>query len=127
MTAWVFLNLRFAKGGWFGPYESALLQAVQKYESIAEAAKAVDMNYQRAWNNIRVMNKQFGAVIVGRRGRGGGAHLTPKGEKLLKRYLKIEREFHQVFAKELRYIGKFAGDDPNAPVSIPRRAKAENK
>jgi molybdate transport repressor ModE-like protein len=122
MAIWTFLRLEFAKPAGFGPARSALLQSIIKYGSIAAAAGAVGTDYRAARETVRSINREFGDVIVLKRGRNGGAHLTPKGEKLLQRYLEIERKFYQVFAEDLRYLEKIVGDDHNLPARIQRYA-----
>ncbi len=125
MAIWAFLTANYPKPAGFGPVRSALLQGIKKYGSITAAADAAGLDHRNAGNIVRSIRKQFGEVIVGTRGRGGGAHLTPRGEMLLSYYLKMEREFYQVFAKDLRYLERLVGDDPNLPMRIPRWAQVQ--
>lgn len=51
------------------------------------------MSYNRAWNLVRDMNRQFRDPLVStsRGGRtGGGAVLTPAGRDVLERYTRME-------------------------------------
>jgi molybdate transport system regulatory protein len=120
MAIRAYMNIVFAKSGGIGPARAALLQAIAKYGSIGAAAEAVGGNYRRTARNVRLINEQFGEIIVTKRGRDGGAQLTPKGEKLLKRYQKIQQGFYDVFAKDLRYLERLCGEDPKEQVEISR-------
>ena len=128
MATWIFLRLQFArypgKYAGIGPSRAAVLDAIVKYGSITAAAESVGLTYRQVWSAVQDMNKELGEIVVVKRGRhSGGASLTPLGEKLLKRYRKIEREFYQVFSKDLRYMERLVGDDAKRPQNIPRWAQ----
>jgi molybdate transport system regulatory protein len=77
-----------------GPGKMQLLQLVEETGSLRQAAKKMGMSYMRAWTLLRTMNRCFTAnLVVSIRGgrRGGGAQLTPMGEKVLGLYREMER------------------------------------
>jgi molybdate transport system regulatory protein len=77
----------------FGPGKAALLAQIEQHGSIAQAARAMDMSYMRAWTLVKSMNGSFAAPLVelirGGRQRGG-ATLTPAGRRVLQLYREIE-------------------------------------
>ena len=123
MTAWMFLRVDFSKPALFGPDHAAVLEAIQRYGSIAAAYEAVGSTYWRTWIFVKEMNRHLGQVVVVSRGRHGGASLTPLGQKLLKRYRRMEGDFYQAFAKELRYFQRLVGDELQGPKRTPRYAQ----
>jgi molybdate transport system regulatory protein len=124
MAAWVFLRFDFTNEVAFGPSRAAILRAIEKCGSLTAAADAVGLTYRQVWSAVQAMNEGFGEIVVVKRGRhSGGASLTLKGEKLLKRYLEMEAAFYEVFAKDLRYIEKLVGEDSASPIPVPRWAR----
>jgi len=72
--------------GEISPRRLQLLQAIASGGSINAAAKLVGMTYKGAWDALEIMNNLAGTALVSRQqgGRGGGgAVLTPAGQKLL--------------------------------------------
>ena len=63
-----------------------LLERIKEYGSITQAAKSMNMSYRHAWELVESMNRQAGTPLVetatGGKG-GGGAFLTPMGEKAI--------------------------------------------
>lgn len=91
------LTLRVDLGGGraLGPGKVRLLEAIAETGSISKAGLALGMSYRRAWLLVDDMNTCFrDAVIATRPGgsHGGGATLTPFGEKLVESYRAIEIE-----------------------------------
>jgi molybdate transport repressor ModE-like protein len=115
MAIRVFLRLEFARPASIGCYLGTLLEAVSKFGSLAAAAQAMGSNRGFVLNCVRFLNRQFGGIIVVKRGRQGGAYVTEDGIKLVRLFRKIEREIHQVFVRDLRYIEKIIGEDPHRP------------
>ena len=73
----------------FGPGIAQLLHRVQKYHSLRAAALSMDMAYSKAWTVLRTAENALGYKLLyssagGK--NGGGAVLTPQGEKLLEQY-----------------------------------------
>ena len=66
-----------------------LLDLVGEVGSISEAARQMGMGYRRAWFLLNSMQSGFDdpLFMTERGGAGkGGAHLTPLGKELIKRY-----------------------------------------
>lgn len=77
-----------------GPGKAAMLRAIQETRSINAAGKKFGMSYRRAWLLVEEMNSLFeGPLVTARRGGtgGGGADVTPLGEKVLEAYSELER------------------------------------
>mgnify|MGYP001606184481 FL=1 len=88
-------RLRFPDAGSdaFGPGKAELLRHIAATGSIAEAAVQLGMSYNRAWTLVRGMNALFREPLVASArggGTGGGAALTPAGEKVLTLYTRME-------------------------------------
>jgi len=76
-----------------GPGKIALLEEIERSGSISKAARTLGLSYRRAWTLVDTMNKSFESYLVkGSAGgkRGGGAYLTPLGEKMVKAYRAME-------------------------------------
>jgi len=76
-----------------GPGKVALLEQIKKTGSIAEAAKAMEMSYMRAWMLVKSMNGNVAnpLIMTVRGGRKhGGAKLTETGCLVLKLYRQME-------------------------------------
>lgn len=70
-----------------------LLEAIERYGSLSQAARDMDMSYRRAWLLIDSMNGEFDTPVisatVGGSG-GGGAKVTPFGKQLVEAYRQLE-------------------------------------
>jgi formylmethanofuran dehydrogenase subunit E len=91
----------------FGRGRRFLLEAIDTYGSISQAAKVVGISYRKAWGHIQAMEKRLGIVLVTRQtgGRnGGGAALTPEARDLFKKFEMMEiglREFADARFREM--------------------------
>ena len=98
------LRVDFGSGRALGPGKVRLLEAIEKTGSISQAGRALGMSYRRAWLLVDDMNHCFrDAVISAQPGgaHGGGATLTPFGQKLVERYRAIETEAMDATRKHL--------------------------
>lgn len=89
------LRVDFGSGRALGPGKVRLLEAIDRTGSISQAGRALGMSYRRAWLLVDDMNNCFrDAVISAQPGgaHGGGATLTPFGQKLVERYRAIETD-----------------------------------
>ncbi len=81
-----------------GEERIALLEQIAVSGSITQAAKALKISYKCAWDAVDSMNNVAPAPVVttatGGRG-GGGARLTPEGERLIAAYRTIAAEYAQ--------------------------------
>lgn len=76
-----------------GPGKADLLDAIRATGSISGAARAMNMSYRRAWLLVDVMNRCFKEPLVHSAAggqKGGGAQVTPAGERALLLYRQIE-------------------------------------
>ena len=87
-----------------GPGKIELLEQIREQGSISGAGRAMDMSYKRAWDLVDEINRICGHPAVEPQAggkNGGGAMLTPFGEKLVARYRKIERDAARAVHKDL--------------------------
>ncbi|HWD91123.1 MAG TPA: LysR family transcriptional regulator [Verrucomicrobiae bacterium] len=76
-----------------GPGKSDLLRHISETGSISEAARRMDMSYNRAWLLVRTMNRCFKEplVLASRGGDArGGAELTKTGQQVLALYQQLD-------------------------------------
>jgi len=76
-----------------GPGKAELLRHIAETGSISEAARRMEMSYNRAWLLVRTMNRCFKEpLVLATRGGGshGGAQLTRTGTRILALYQKLE-------------------------------------
>ncbi len=100
------LHLRVVLGDTvaIGPGKAELLQRIDETGSIAAAGRHMGMSYKRAWSLAEEMNAMFAAPLVeaakGGPG-GGGAALTPLGERVLAAYRRLEEAAARAAAADL--------------------------
>jgi len=86
-------RLRIKHARAIGPGKADVLQGIADSGSIAESGRRLGMSYQRVWSLVASMNRDFKEPLVEKQrgGRsGGGAHLTPAGERVLDLYRRME-------------------------------------
>lgn len=94
---WIKLSLPGV--GQVGPGKMELLRQIDEHESIAAAARAMNMSYRRAWLLIDEMNKLFEEPVVAKWQGGrskGGATLTEFGRRLLEKYVVLVERSNDV-------------------------------
>ena len=87
-----------------GPGKIALLEAIRKTGSISAAGRAHQMSYRRAWLLVEDLNKSFEAPLVTAHpggAKGGGAALTPAGERIVALYRAAEAKMRAAAAEEI--------------------------
>ncbi|WP_374594334.1 TOBE domain-containing protein [Aquabacterium sp.] len=90
-----------------------LLRHIASCGSITRAAKAMSMSYKAAWDAIDAMNQLAGEPLVQRMvggSGGGGTKLTPRGERLIHNFERIERE-HRRFVEAISAQAEQLADD----------------
>jgi molybdate transport system regulatory protein len=90
-----------------GPGKAELLGHIAKTGSISEAARRMEMSYNRAWLLVRTMNRSFKQPLVtSSRGgdKHGGAELTKSGREVLNLYRTLESKFAVASRKPLAQI-----------------------
>src|SRR5262245_45625109 len=94
-----------------GPGKIALLEAISDAGSISAGAKHIGMSYRRAWMLVeqinRALNKPAVAAATGGK-HGGGARLTPVGEKIISIYRSIESVAQRSAKEEFRSVTQLA-------------------
>jgi molybdate transport system regulatory protein len=87
-----------------GPGKVELLEAIVETGSIAAAGRRMGMSYKRAWLLVEQMNAMFTSPLVGAAkggAGGGGATLTPLGQRMLTAYRDLEAAAAKAGAREL--------------------------
>jgi len=103
------IRIDLASGDRIGPGKIALLEAIRSTGSISAGARALGMSYRQAWLLVEEVNHALRepAVRAQMGGRsGGGASLTPVGEKVVDLYRAIEMQARAAASGEFRAIGK---------------------
>ena len=104
MTTRVTLRLDFDDDRRLGPGKIALLEAIRRTGSISAAGREFGMAYRRAWLLTSDLNKMFVEPLVSARGggrNGGGAVLTPLGERVVTLYRDAEHKVRRSTCKEV--------------------------
>src|SRR5579863_7925942 len=89
------ISIDLASGGPSGPGNIALLEAIRSTGSISAAARSIGMSYRRAWLMVEEINHTIRepAVTAETGGAGGGgAMVTPVGERVVGLYRTIESQ-----------------------------------
>lgn len=88
-----------------GPGKAELIEHIGKTGSISAAARAMRMSYRRAWQLVEALNQDFReAVVTTAIGgtRGGGARVTPFGERLVRQYRAMESKASAAITADLK-------------------------
>ncbi|AWW32190.1 ModE family transcriptional regulator [Echinicola strongylocentroti] len=96
------VNARFwvetDKGPFLGFGRVELLEKIGKLGSISKAASSMNMSNRQAWHLVDSMNaKTHDPLVITQTGGkgGGGAQLTPAGEKAINMFRKLEKEMSE--------------------------------
>lgn len=107
------LRLVFRPGAMLGPGKADLLEAIRETGSISAAGRRMKMSYKRAWTLVETLNGMFASPLVASaRGgaKGGGAHLTEAGERVLAAYRRIEERSANAAAEDIASLTAMLGD-----------------
>jgi molybdate transport system regulatory protein len=101
------IRIDLASGDRIGPGKIALLEAIRSTGSISAGARLLGMSYRRAWLLVEEINAALRKPAVtaetgGR--RGGGAMLTPVGERIVGLYRAIESQARSAAGGQFRAI-----------------------
>jgi molybdate transport system regulatory protein len=113
------ITLVLASGARIGPGKAALLESVRDTGSISAAARAIGMDYKRAWLLVDSLSRAFEVPVVERATggpRGGGASLTEFGEELLARYRRLENAAAELAVDDLDALERRALPDAGPKV-----------
>ncbi|PKM43560.1 MAG: molybdenum-binding protein [Firmicutes bacterium HGW-Firmicutes-8] len=85
-----------------------LLTLVRRHGSIRGAAGEMKMSYRQAWGNIKKAENRLGIKLLIKQiggESGGGAHLTPEAEQLIRKYEDFRCEAGEAVKKSfLKYF-----------------------
>ncbi len=87
----------------------ALLEAVEKHGSLVAAARALGVPHRTAWQRIQEMESCLGMRLLDTTSGGlggGGSHLSPTGQDLVRRYQVLRAGLDELVLK--RYQGVFS-------------------
>jgi molybdate transport system regulatory protein len=90
-----------------GPGKVELLEHIAATGSISEAARKMEMSYNRAWLLVNTMNRCFKQpLVLSSRGgeKHGGAQLTKTGKEVWRLYRLLEAKFATATRQPLREI-----------------------
>lgn len=91
----------------FGRGRRFLLHAIDKYGSINQAAREINISYRKAWSYIKAMEERLGIKLINRQAggkNGGGAVLTEDARGFLKKYELTEDGIRETVDKKFRMI-----------------------
>jgi molybdate transport system regulatory protein len=113
------LRVDFGHGHSVGVGKIELLEGIARTGSLSQAARSMRMSYRRAWLLLADLNESFeepvAQTMTGGSG-GGGAVLTPFGERLVAGYRRLESSLPPLAG---RYLGE-AGEKVNSGTSTPK-------
>ena len=86
--------------GILGDGKWRLLNAINEFGSIAQAAVKLGISYRKAWGDLKKVEELLGIMVIERsRGgiSGGSSVLTEQGISLIKAYEKFHNDFESSF------------------------------
>ena len=95
-------------GTFLGDTRIRLLESIDRYGSISQAAKAVPLSYKAAWDAVDAINNLAESPVVERSvgGRhGGGTNLTEYGRRLIAMYRAVEQEYQEALNRLSQRLG----------------------
>ena len=107
------LWLEGQEGTFLGYGRVVLLEQIRESGSIAQAARSMEMSYKHAWDLLESMNRQAGCKLVetSRGGKsGGGARLTPTGERAIAVFWQYHARFQEVLQEMTAQLGDVLGE-----------------
>jgi molybdate transport system regulatory protein len=93
----------------FGRGRRFLLEAIDKYGSINQAAKVINISYRKAWSYTKAMEERLGIKLVVRQAggkNGGGATLTDEARKFMNKFEMLEKEMRKIVDARFRNVFK---------------------
>jgi molybdate transport system regulatory protein len=88
-----------------GPGKAELVERIARTGSISAAAREMGMSYRRAGQLVESLNETFREPVVTTAiggNRGGGAQVTPFGERLVAAFRAMEEKASAAIAGDLR-------------------------
>jgi len=124
------ISLHFGNGGRLTPEDLRLIEAICRARSILGASRTTGLSYRKCWLLVDALNRTFEAPVFatfpGR--RGGGAELTPFGERLAALYGSIGRRARTQAKAALDELSAALNPDfaPRASAGASEEAPAES-
>jgi molybdate transport system regulatory protein len=88
-----------------------LLERIQQFGSIAQAAKSMDMSYKHAWDLVDSMNRQADQPLVSKASGGkggGGTTLTARGVQAIGAFWALDGRMQNYLAAETsRFLAEY--------------------
>ena len=112
------------RGRAFGDGPARLLDGVEEAGSLRKAAAELGMSYNKAWRILHAAEQRLGFPLLDRSvggSLGGGSHLTPEAQDLMRRYRALMADASTVLdAAFERHFADWedpqpAGADPAGP------------
>ena len=103
------IRIDLENGDRIGPGKIALLEAIRDTGSISAGARKIGMSYRRAWLLVEQVNAALeGPSVASTMGgrHGGGAVLTPVGERVIDIYRSIEKAARKSASDEFKAVEK---------------------
>ena len=91
----------------FGKGRRDLLAAIDRYGSINQAAKSINISYRKAWGYISSMEERLGIKLINRQVggcHGGGSVLTETAREFLNSYSLFEEGINEAIDERFRQI-----------------------
>lgn len=82
-----------------------LLERIQQFGSISQAAKSMEMSYKHAWDLVDSMNRQADQPLVSKASGGkggGGTTLTARGVQAIAAFWTLDARMQNYLAEETR-------------------------
>jgi N-terminal domain of molybdenum-binding protein len=103
------LRLKFSPETIMGPGKAQVLRGIRDTGSISATGRLIGMSYKRTWDLVNRMNQDYREPLIqtstgGQ--HGGGAMLTPMGEKVLELYERVMANTTKAIAKEVSELHK---------------------
>ena len=108
------------RGRAFGDGPARLLDGVEEWGSLRKAAQELGMSYNKAWRILHAAEERLGFPLLDRSvggTLGGGSHLTPEAQDLMRRYRAVAAESAQ--ALEAVFQRHFADWEDPTPADLP--------
>lgn len=83
----------------FGRGRRSLLEAIDKYGSINQAARDINISYRRAWSYTVAREERLSINLVERQARGrngGGTTLTDEARTFINKHKLLEEEIQEI-------------------------------
>ncbi|MFN4104024.1 MAG: winged helix-turn-helix domain-containing protein [Tepidimonas sp.] len=105
-----------------GPGKADVLQGIAETGSIAEAGRRLGMSYQRVWSLVQAMNRDFVEPLVAKQrggSHGGGAALTPLGQRVMALYREVEARAQAAVEAPLAELAPLIRQQPEGDADTP--------